>query len=127
MKTIQSHAKNGFKFLLGASTLLLAYPLTAGAVPETVRTTICNDYAAGGDISACVAGFNEGYQTGVRQVQASTGGTNGTQVPDASIINQNLPNASSEYRTGYTSGYRIGVQDGFQNNRNSVNTSSQIQ
>lgn len=126
MKTIQSHAKNGFKLLLGASSLLLAYPLTAVAVPETVRTTICNDYAAGGDISACVAGFNEGYQTGVRQVQASNG-TNGTQVPDASIANLNLPNASSEYRTGYTSGYRIGIQDGFQNNRNPVNTSSQIQ
>lgn len=126
MKTIQSHAKNGFKFLLGASTLLLAYPLTALAVPETVRTTICNDYAAGSDVSACIQGFNEGYQTGVQQVQASTA-SNGNPIPDVSAINLNIPNASSEYRAGYTSGYRIGVQDGFQNNRNPVNTSQQVQ
>lgn len=126
MKTIQSHAKKGFKLLLGASTLLLAYPLTVLAVPETVRTTICNDYAAGNDTSACIQGFNEGYQTGVRQVQASSP-QNGNVVPDASASNLNIPNASSEYRAGYTSGYRIGIQDGFQNNRNSINTTRQVQ
>lgn len=127
MKRIQDLSKNGIKMLLGVSTLLLAYPLTVGAVPVPIRTSVCTGYTGDNNATECVQGFNDGYQQGVQQIQnynpnnPNTNSSNPT--PNPNVVNTSVPGTSSEYRTGYTSGYQVGIQDGYQNNLSPANSS----
>ncbi|VXD16066.1 putative Phosphoribulokinase [Planktothrix serta PCC 8927] len=120
MKPIKNLSKNGFELLLGASTLLLTYPLAVGAVPVPIRTSVCSEYTGDNNATECVQGFNQGYQQGLQQIQNSNPNNPNTNpsnpIPNPSGVNVSIPGTSSEYRTGYTSGYRVGIQEGYQNN-----------